>query len=78
LLDIGSQRTLGRWNIQSRLFIALPILLALSSCSEEIQAQNQPLKPPDEIRAGEATELPGTEGEAEAPNIELRDPVGLD
>lgn len=61
--------------MQLRLFIALPILLALSGCSEEMHVQDQPPKIPGEIRA---TEVPGTEGAAETPEIELRDPVGLD
>ncbi len=64
--------------MQSRHFIALPILLALSGCSEKIQPQDQPPTLPGEIRATEATEVPGTQGATETPEIELRDPVGLD
>ena len=64
--------------MQLTLLITLPILLALSGCSEEIQAQDQPPTLPAEIRASEETELPSAEGEAEAPDIELRNPIGLD
>lgn len=61
--------------MQSKLFIALPILLALSGCSEEIQARDQPPTLPGETRPSEANEVQGTESEAD---IELRNPVGLD
>lgn len=63
--------------MQSRLFVAPAILLTLSSCSEEIQAQDQSTLR-DEIRASEAAGPPEMEGEAEGPDIELRDPVQLD
>lgn len=64
--------------MQPGLLIALPVLLAFSGCSREIQAQDPPTTPPGETGADEATEPPSPEGEVEAPDIELRDPVGLD
>ena len=64
--------------MQSKLFSALPVFLALSGCSEEIQAQDQARPPPGEIRVSGATELPSPDDEADAPDVELRNPVGLD
>lgn len=64
--------------MQSRLLTALLILLALSGCIEEIHAQDQPATLPGEIQANEATEPPSRDGEADATDIELRNPVTLD
>lgn len=64
--------------MQSKFLIALPILAALSGCSEEIQARDQPPTLPAEIKADEAAEEPSAEDETETPGIELRNPVGLD
>lgn len=61
--------------MQAGLFIALPILLALSGCSE---ARDQLTTPTGEIEASDANERTDPKGEAEAPDIEFRDPVGLD
>ena len=60
------------------LFIALPIFLVLSGCGEEIQAQDPSPTQSDKMTAMEGTEMPSADGEAETPEIELRDPVGLD
>lgn len=64
--------------MQSRLFIALPILLALSGCSEEIQSHDQQTTPDREISASEATDLVGAKSEADAPDTEPRASAGFD
>lgn len=64
--------------MQSKLFVALAFFPALSGCSEEIQSQDQPTTLPGEIRASEANELPSAENQAEAPDTEHGNPVGLD
>jgi hypothetical protein len=61
--------------MQLRLSIALPFLLALSGCNEEIQARDPPITPPGESAAIDA---PHAEGETETPDIELQVPVGFD
>ena len=61
--------------MQSRLFVAFQILLALPECSEEVQSQDRPSTPP---RESSATEVPGTVGNEEMPEIELQTPVGFD
>ncbi|MDP3783341.1 MAG: hypothetical protein Q8Q79_10515 [Sphingopyxis sp.] len=75
LTNIGSKKTFGRRDMQLRLFIALPFLVALSGCNEEIQAQDPPITPPAE-RA--AIDVPHVAGETETPDIELQVPVGFD
>lgn len=61
--------------MRSRLFTALPILLALSGCSEEIQAQDPPTALPGEIGANES---PNLESEVDAPDVERPNPSDLD
>ena len=58
--------------MQLRLSIALPFLLALSGCNEEIQARDPP------IVESAAIDAPHAEGETETPDIELQVPVGFD
>lgn len=64
--------------MQSRLFIALPILIGLSGCGEKTTAQDHLPERSSEIAASETNEMTGAVGDADAPDIELREPVGLD
>lgn len=64
--------------MQSKLFVALLILVVLPGCSEEIHAQDSGAMPSDEIITLEAAELPIPQGEDGVPDIELRTPVELD
>lgn len=64
--------------MQSKLFIALPILIVLSACSEKATTQDHSPEPSGEIGARERNEMTGAESHADAADIELREPVGLD
>lgn len=64
--------------MQSKLFIALPILIVPSRCGEETTAQDHPPEPSGEKAASETSEMTSAEGYTHAPDFDLQEPVTLD